>query len=118
MNNSAHTPRSQRLPGRRRPGVDVLHLSFGFVPVPAVFDFAAHAPLVFFEPVFMLLEAAQRQGEAGVAHGGESRYSHVDADGAGGRWNGLLTSRSGKPFASRLADGDVFGRAQNARLLR
>ena len=65
----------------------------------------------------MLFEATQRLNEAAVAQCGEADNSHVDTNGAGGRWNGLfdvaLSLDAGEPLAARLTDGDVFGCAEN-----
>ena len=65
--------------------VNSLSLPFGFAPVAAELDFAAHAPLVAFESGFVLFEAIERRYKAAIAQGGESGNAHVNADGAGSR---------------------------------
>jgi hypothetical protein len=98
-------------------GVDFLNSPFGFVPVFAELDFATHTPLVFFQALLVFFETTKRLNEAAVAQSGESDNAHVDSNGTGGRWHGLLYFALGLdacgPLVTRLTDGDVFGRPKN-----
>ncbi|VDY07274.1 protein of unknown function [Thiomonas sp. Sup16B3] len=96
--------------------VNLLDARFPLLPVAAEFHFAAHRLLRFAQPHLMPLEAAQRRVERAVRERGEPGNAHVDADRAALR-DGLLDLALGldrhKPFAARLADGDIPHRAQH-----
>ncbi len=104
-------------------GVDFLDFGFGLLPVVAEFDLAAHRLLIAGQPSLVALEAVERGEEIAIAEGGKACNAHVDADGAGGLWYGLLDLAFGldadEPLARAQADGHVLDRAQHrARLLR
>ena len=104
-------------PGIANAGVDVLHSPFGFLPVLAEFDFAAHGSLVALEPYFVLFETVERSHKAAIAQRSETGNTHVDTDCTGGVRNALfdlaLGLDTGVPLASGLADGDVLGNSKN-----
>src|SRR5690606_34505610 len=98
-------------------GVQMLDSGFRLRPVTTELGFAAHGPLVAAQADFMLFEAGQGRKKAAVREGGKPRNAHVDANGAGGLRLRLLDFTLGlnadEPFAARLADGGIPGRAQH-----
>ncbi len=104
-------------PGIANASVDVLHSPFGFLPVLAEFDFAAHGSLVALEPYFVLFETVERSHKAAIAQRSETGNTHVDTDCTGGVRNALfdlaLGLDTGVPLACGLADGDVLGNSKN-----
>lgn len=85
-------------------GMGFLHLPFGFVPVFAELDFAAHAPLVLRQALFVFFEAIERLHERAITQGGKAGNPHVDANGRCGGWHRLghfaFGLDAGMPFAA------------------
>ena len=76
----------------RHTRVNLLDFSFGLFPVVAVFDLAAHAPLIARQAFLMLLQTIERRNKTPIAERGKAGNADIDAD---------------------RGYGDVFGRAQN-----
>ena len=97
--------------------MDSRDLGFRLLPVVAELGFTGHDPLVAGKACVVLLEAIDRLEYRAIRQRGEAGDAHIDADhGAGGmhgRFDFPLGLDRHVPAASRLADGDILGCAEN-----